>query len=59
MNPTYKGSVESLRDFWERRSESFERDYGIRTEGIVKMVNAIAELIGVAGLFSTSGAVLE
>ncbi|MGB8781069.1 MAG: methyltransferase domain-containing protein [Candidatus Bathyarchaeia archaeon] len=45
MNPTYKGSVESLRDFWESRSESFERDYGIRTEGIVRIVNGIAELI--------------
>lgn len=45
MNPTYKGSVESLKDFWERRSESFERDYGIRTEGIVRIVNEIAELI--------------
>jgi len=45
MNPTYKGSVESLRDFWERRSESFEKDYGIRTEGTVKIVNEIAELI--------------
>lgn len=45
MNPTYKGSVESLKDFWERRSESFEKDYGIRTEGIVKIVNEIAGLI--------------
>jgi ubiquinone/menaquinone biosynthesis C-methylase UbiE len=45
MNPTYKGSVESLKDFWERRSESFERDYGIRTEGIIKIVKEIAELI--------------
>jgi len=45
MNTTYKGSVESLRDFWERRSESFEKDYGIRTEGIAKIVNEIEELI--------------
>lgn len=45
MNSTYKGSVESLKDFWERRSESFEKDYGIRTEGIVKIVNEIAGLI--------------
>jgi ubiquinone/menaquinone biosynthesis C-methylase UbiE len=45
MNPTYKGSVESLRDFWERRSETFETDYGIRAEGIVKIVSEIAELI--------------
>jgi ubiquinone/menaquinone biosynthesis C-methylase UbiE len=45
MNTTYKGSVQSLRDFWERRSESFERDYGIRAEGIAKIVNEIAELI--------------
>ena len=45
MNNTYKGSVESLRDFWENRSESFEKDYGIRTEGIARIVNEIAELI--------------
>jgi ubiquinone/menaquinone biosynthesis C-methylase UbiE len=45
MNSTYKGSVESLKDFWERRSGSFERDYGIRTEGIVKIVKEIAGLI--------------
>jgi phosphatidylethanolamine/phosphatidyl-N-methylethanolamine N-methyltransferase len=45
MNHTYKGSVESLRDFWERRSESFERDYSIRTEGIIKIVKEIAKLI--------------
>jgi len=45
MNPTYKGSVESLRDFWERRSESFESDYGIRMEGIDKIVNEVAEFI--------------
>jgi ubiquinone/menaquinone biosynthesis C-methylase UbiE len=45
MNTTYKGSVESLRDFWENRAESFEKDYGIRTEGIAKIVNEIAELI--------------
>ena len=45
MNATYKGSVESLRDYWESRSESFERDYSIRTEGIIKVVNEITELI--------------
>jgi ubiquinone/menaquinone biosynthesis C-methylase UbiE len=45
MNLTYKGSVESLRDFWEHRSELFERDYSIRTEGIIKVVTEIAELI--------------
>ena len=45
MNTTYKGSIQSLKDFWEKRSESFERDYGIRTEGIAKIVNEIAELI--------------
>jgi len=45
MNATYKGSVESLRDYWERRSESFEGDYSIRTEGIIKVVNEIAYLI--------------
>jgi len=45
MNSTYKGSVRSLRDFWNRRSESFEKDYDIRTVGIVKIVNYIAELI--------------
>ena len=45
MNPTYKGSVESLRDFWENRGESFEKDYGIRMEGIAKIVNEIRELI--------------
>ena len=45
MSATYKGSVESLRDFWESRSESFESDYSIRTEGIIKVVNEIAELI--------------
>jgi ubiquinone/menaquinone biosynthesis C-methylase UbiE len=42
---TYRGSVESLRDFWECRSESFERDYSIRTEGIIKVVTEIAQLI--------------
>ena len=38
MNPTYKGSIELLRDFWEGRSASFEKDYGIRQKGIVKLV---------------------
>jgi ubiquinone/menaquinone biosynthesis C-methylase UbiE len=42
---TYKGSVESLRDFWECRNASFERDYSIRTEGIIRVVTEIAELI--------------
>jgi ubiquinone/menaquinone biosynthesis C-methylase UbiE len=45
MNPTYKGSIESLKNFWERRSESFEKDYGLRTEGIIKIVKEIAESI--------------
>jgi SAM-dependent methyltransferase len=42
---TYKGSVKSLKDFWERRSESFEEDYSIRTCGITKVVTEIANLI--------------
>ena len=42
---TYKGSVQSLKDFWECRSESFERDYSIRLEGIIKLVTAVAGLI--------------
>jgi ubiquinone/menaquinone biosynthesis C-methylase UbiE len=42
---TYKGSVESLRDFWERRSESFKKDYSIRLEGITRVVTDITELI--------------
>jgi ubiquinone/menaquinone biosynthesis C-methylase UbiE len=45
MNPTYKGSIELLRDFWERRSASFEKDYGIRQKGIVKLANETAKLI--------------
>jgi ubiquinone/menaquinone biosynthesis C-methylase UbiE len=45
MKPTYQGSIESLRDFWERRSRSFEKDYSFRSEGIIKTVNEIAELI--------------
>lgn len=45
MNPTYKGSIELLRDFWESRSVSFEKDYGIRQKGIVKLANETAKLI--------------
>jgi ubiquinone/menaquinone biosynthesis C-methylase UbiE len=45
MNPTYKGSIELLRDFWESRSASFEKDYGIRQKGIIKLAREIAELI--------------
>jgi ubiquinone/menaquinone biosynthesis C-methylase UbiE len=45
MNPTYKGSIELLRDFWESRSASFEKDYGIRQEGIIKLARETAELI--------------
>jgi len=45
MNNTYKGSPELLRDFWENRSVSFEKDYGIRQEGIVKLVEKTAKLI--------------
>jgi hypothetical protein len=37
MNSTYKGSVESLKDFWESRSGSFEKDYSIRSEGVSKV----------------------
>ena len=45
MNPTYEGSIELLRDFWESRSVSFEKDYGIRQKGIVKLANETAKLI--------------
>jgi len=45
MNPTYKGSIELLRDFWEGRSASFEKDYGIRQKGIVKLVREAASFI--------------
>ena len=45
MNPTYKGSIELLRDFWEGRSASFEKDYGIRQKGIFKLVKETAALI--------------
>jgi ubiquinone/menaquinone biosynthesis C-methylase UbiE len=45
MNPTYKGSIESLRNFWETRSRSFEKDYSIRTEGIIKIAQEITGLI--------------
>ncbi|HXX87290.1 MAG TPA: methyltransferase domain-containing protein [Candidatus Acidoferrum sp.] len=45
MNNTYKGSTDLLRDFWENRSVSFEKDYSIRQEGIVKLTEKIAELI--------------
>jgi len=34
-----------LRDFWESRSVSFEKDYGIRQKGIIKLVNTTAKLI--------------
>jgi len=45
MNATYKGSIELLRDFWESRSASFEKDYGMRQKGIVKLARETAELI--------------
>ena len=45
MNPTYKGSIELLRDFWESRSTSFEKDYGIRHRGIVKLAKETARLV--------------
>jgi len=45
MNPTYKGSIELLRDFWESRSASFEKDYGIRQRGIMELARETAELI--------------
>jgi ubiquinone/menaquinone biosynthesis C-methylase UbiE len=45
MNPTYKGSIELLRDFWEGRSASFEKDYGIRQKGIFKLVKETATFI--------------
>jgi ubiquinone/menaquinone biosynthesis C-methylase UbiE len=45
MNPTYKGSIELLRDFWESRSTSFEKDYGIRQRGIMELARETAELI--------------
>lgn len=45
MSATYKGSIELLRNFWESRSTSFEKDYGIRQKGIVKLANKTARLI--------------
>lgn len=45
MNPTYKGSIRSLHDFWESRSVSFEKDYAIRQKGIVKLAEEAAGLI--------------
>jgi ubiquinone/menaquinone biosynthesis C-methylase UbiE len=45
MKPTYKGSIESLKDYWDSRSRSFERDYGIRTEGVAKIANEVSALI--------------
>ena len=45
MSGTYKGSIELLRDFWEKRSLSFEKDYGIRQEGIVKLAKETSRLI--------------
>ena len=45
MSATYKGSIELLRDFWEKRSVSFERDYGIRQEGVVKLAKETSRLI--------------
>jgi len=45
MNPTYKGSIELLRDFWEGRSASFEKDYGMRQKGIFKLVKETATFI--------------
>jgi ubiquinone/menaquinone biosynthesis C-methylase UbiE len=45
MSGTYKGSIELLRDFWEMRSLSFEKDYGIRQEGIVKLAKEISKFI--------------
>lgn len=44
-NPTYKGSIRSLKDFWERRSKSFTKDYSIRSEGIFKLAKKIEGLI--------------
>ena len=45
MSATYKDSIEMLRDFWEKRSVSFERDYGIRQKGIVKLAKETSKLI--------------
>jgi ubiquinone/menaquinone biosynthesis C-methylase UbiE len=45
MSATYKGSIELLRDFWERRSASFEMDYGIRQKGIAKLAKETADII--------------
>jgi ubiquinone/menaquinone biosynthesis C-methylase UbiE len=45
VNPTCRGSIELLRDFWESRSASFEKDYGIRQKGIVKLAHETAKLI--------------
>lgn len=45
MNRTYKGSIESLQDFWESRSASFEKDYAIRQKGIIELARETAELV--------------
>jgi ubiquinone/menaquinone biosynthesis C-methylase UbiE len=45
MNSTYKGSIVTLKDFWESRSASFEKDYGIRSDGVSKIAQRIAGLI--------------
>jgi phosphatidylethanolamine/phosphatidyl-N-methylethanolamine N-methyltransferase len=45
MSATYKGSIELLRDFWEKRSISFEKDCGFRQRGIVKLARETSKLI--------------
>ena len=44
---TYKGSLNSLKEFWEDkgRTESFERGYHIRLEGISNIVDKISNFI--------------
>jgi len=43
MAEYYKGSFADLKEFWEERgkTKSFEREYSIRLEGIIEIVNEI------------------
>jgi len=48
MGESYKGSIGSLKEFWEERGRtgSFERGYHIRLEGISSIVRRVARFVG-------------